>query len=140
MTDQVPVEIENYDEPWDRWFDNRIYPSPDGLAIFVREITARRRADDELRANQRAAEGRRAVLEAIASGTPLAGRLEMLVRLIEVESPGTLGSILLLDPDGVHMRHGAAPSLRASYIAAVDGEPIGPVAGSCGTAAYRTRW
>ena len=48
-----------------------------------------------------------------------------------------LGSILLLDPDGRHLRHGAAPSLPASYCEAIDGAEIGPCAGSCGTAAYQ---
>ena len=46
-------------------------------------------------------------------------------------------SILLLEEDGVHVRHGAAPRLPAEYIAAIDGQAIGPKAGSCGTAMYR---
>lgn len=47
-----------------------------------------------------------------------------------------LTSILLLDSDGKRLRHAAAPSLPQSYCAAIDGSEIGPVAGSCGTAAY----
>lgn len=77
------------------------------------------------------------VLEMIATGAPLPETLTTLVRLIEAQSPGMMGSILLLDEDGVHVRHGAAPSLPAEFIAAVDDQPIGPCAGSCGTAAYR---
>jgi two-component system, NarL family, sensor kinase len=50
-----------------------------------------------------------------------------------------LCSILLLDEDGVHARHGAAPSLPDCYVKAIDGSPIGPQAGSCGTAMYRGR-
>src|SRR5207244_10900137 len=48
-----------------------------------------------------------------------------------------LASVLLLDADGVHLRHGAAPSLPERYNRAVDGLAIGPSVGSCGTAAYR---
>jgi PAS domain S-box-containing protein len=48
-----------------------------------------------------------------------------------------LASILLLDEDGIHLRHGAAPSLPRAYSNAIDGAAIGPKAGSCGTAAYR---
>jgi PAS domain S-box-containing protein len=48
-----------------------------------------------------------------------------------------IGSVLLLAPDGVHVRHGAAPSLPPDYVRAVDGAPIGPRAGSCGTAMFR---
>ena len=39
--------------------------------------------------------------------------------------------------DGVHLRHGAAPSLPAAYCEAIDGIAIGPSVGSCGTAAFR---
>jgi len=81
--------------------------------------------------------GQKQVLEMIAIGTPLPETLTALVRLIEAQSPNMLGSILLLDEDGVHVRHAAGPSLPAEFVAAVDGQPIGPCAGSCGTAAYR---
>lgn len=49
LADQVPAFLEAYYEPWDRWFENRIYPSEDGLTIFFTEITARKHAEDELR-------------------------------------------------------------------------------------------
>lgn len=81
--------------------------------------------------------GQNRLLEMISNGTPLADVLAALVAFMEAQSIGMLGSILLLDPDGVHIRHGAAPSLPAEFIAAVDGQPIGPKAGSCGTAAFR---
>jgi hypothetical protein len=48
-----------------------------------------------------------------------------------------LCSILLFDADAGRLRHGAAPSLPADYCKLVDGLPIGPAAGSCGTATYR---
>jgi PAS domain S-box-containing protein len=82
-------------------------------------------------------DGHRKVLELIASGALLADTLQALVRFIEAQSPGMLCSILLLDAAGGRMRHGAAPSLPDSYNRAIDGEPIGPRAGSCGTAAWR---
>ena len=63
--------------------------------------------------------------------------LERLVRLIEQQSPGMRGSILLLDDDGVTLRHGAAPNLPAVYVRLVDGSRIGPMTGSCGTAVWR---
>lgn len=39
------IQFESHFEPWDRWFENRIYPSADGLAIFFTEITDRKRAE-----------------------------------------------------------------------------------------------
>lgn len=77
------------------------------------------------------------VLGMVARGFPLRDSLEALLRMIEARAQGMLSSILLMDPDGVHVRHGAAPSLPPGYMDAIDGAPIGPRAGSCGTAAYR---
>ncbi|MGI8687001.1 MAG: GAF domain-containing protein [Thermomicrobiales bacterium] len=82
-------------------------------------------------------EGQNHALEMIAQGSPLGEALEVLVRIIEEHSTdGTLVSILLLDDDGIHLRHGAAPSLPRAYSEAIDGIAIGATVGSCGTAAY----
>jgi len=76
----------------------------------------------------------------ITAGTPLHTTLTELVRVVESTSPaGVLASILLLDEDGRHLRHGAAPSLPEPYTEAIDGEAIGPEAGSCGTAAFHNK-
>ncbi|HYC42366.1 MAG TPA: EAL domain-containing protein [Noviherbaspirillum sp.] len=80
--------------------------------------------------------GQNRLLEMIALGAPQDEVLEKLILLIESQTPGMLGSVLLLDKDGVHVRHGAAPNLPIEYVRAVDGQPIGPSAGSCGTAMY----
>jgi GAF domain-containing protein len=66
----------------------------------------------------------------------LSNVLNDLLRAVEAQSDGMLASILLIDTDGEHLRHGAAPSLPAAYTQAIDGIKIGPGVGSCGTAAY----
>jgi hypothetical protein len=77
------------------------------------------------------------VLELAIGDAPLETTLNALIRIVETSSrTGVLGSILLLDADGKHLRHGAAPSLPPAYLDAIDGSEIGPCAGSCGTAAY----
>ncbi|MDE2149543.1 MAG: PAS domain S-box protein [Gammaproteobacteria bacterium] len=78
-------------------------------------------------------------LGAIAAGAPLKEVLEQIVCGIEDVLPQAIGSILLVDPDGVHLRHGAAPHLPPAFVAAIDGLASGPAVGSCGTAAYRRR-
>ncbi len=79
-----------------------------------------------------------AVLEQIVSDAPLSEVLTRLTRAAEQFSGGQmLASILLMDDDGRHLRHGAAPSLPTDYIKAIDGIEIGPSVGSCGTAAFR---
>jgi signal transduction histidine kinase len=81
--------------------------------------------------------GQSQILEMIAANAPLGQILEQLMLLIEAQSPGMLCSVLLLSDDGNHIRHGAAPSLPEEYVKAIDGAPIGPKNGSCGTAMYR---
>jgi PAS domain S-box-containing protein len=44
---------------------------------------------------------------------------------------------MLLDPESHRLRVGAAPRLPEAFVAAIEGQEIGPSAGSCGTAAYR---
>jgi two-component system, cell cycle sensor histidine kinase and response regulator CckA len=83
--------------------------------------------------------GENAILEMIALDAPLADVLDRLMRLTETRFEGLLASVLLLDPEGKRLRHAAAPSLPAAYMRAIDGTPIGPSVGSCGSAAYRKK-
>ena len=99
------------------WFE-------DGRFIHTRcittDITERKRAEILLAAQKRA-------LELIARGGPLESVLETLVRAFEDRSIyGALGALLLLDEDGRHLRHGAAPSLPEAYNRAIDGTRSAP--------------
>jgi len=77
------------------------------------------------------------VLELVAQRTPLPRVLTELTRAVEELADGMLASVLLLDEDGQHLRHGAAPSLPDTYTRGIDGIQIGPAVGSCGTAVHR---
>jgi PAS domain S-box-containing protein len=76
------------------------------------------------------------VLERIAAHGPLMETLDLLVLLVEAELPDALGSLLLLDADAGTLHAGSVRSLPAAYNAAIEGASIGPMAGSCGTAAF----
>jgi PAS domain S-box-containing protein len=80
--------------------------------------------------------GHNQVLEMMASGAPVKDVLTSLVLLIEAQSAGMICSVLLLDKDRIHIRHGAAPNLPEFYVKAIDGIPIEPRVGSCGTAMF----
>lgn len=101
-----------------------------GVVGIAHDITGRKKAD-LLR------DGQAQILEMIATGVPLEEVLGRLVLLMESQLTGIFGSVLLLDKDGKHLRHGAAPSLAKGYIKAIDGVAIGPKVGSCGTAVFR---
>lgn len=75
-------------------------------------------------------------LEAVARGEPLIAIMEALCRGVEAISPGSVCSVITATPERT-LKTLAAPSLPAEYCAAVDGAPIGPAAGSCGTSMYR---
>src|SRR5712675_741615 len=83
--------------------------------------------------------GQTRVLEMVAANVPLPEILTNLVLLMEAQAEGMLCSILVLTADGMRVRHGAAPSLPEAYVKAVNGAPIGPRNGSCGTAMYLKR-
>jgi len=93
------------------------------------DVTDRRRA-------ARLREEQVRLLRRITAGTPLSEVLADLISFIEAERPGLLGSVLLLDPDGQTLHHGAAPSLPDAYVERIDGLQIGAQAGSCGAAAF----
>ena len=75
-----------------------------------------------------------AILEMIAKGEPLAATVEQLCLRVEAAVPGITASVLILK--GGHLHTLAGPSLPLEYSAAIDGLEPGPLAGSCGTAAF----
>ncbi len=77
------------------------------------------------------------IIDLMASGAPLKETLVEIAHMVERLAPPALCSVLLLQPDGRHLRHGAGPSLPDAYNAAINDLEIGPSVGSCGTAAYR---
>ena len=77
------------------------------------------------------------IIDLMASGATLRDALSHIASLVERLAPPALCSILLLKPDGQHLRPAAGPSLPSAYVEAIDGIEIGPCAGSCGTAAFR---
>ena len=80
----------------------------------------------------------RRLVSDIAAGVSLSEVFDELLRSIEACSGmEMLGSILLLDKQGRHLQHCAAPSLPQAYNDAINQAEIGPAAGSCGTAVFR---
>lgn len=49
VREQTPCRLEAYYPPLERWFENRIYPSPEGLTIYFSDITDRKRSEEGLR-------------------------------------------------------------------------------------------
>lgn len=76
------------------------------------------------------------VLEGMVNEIPLSELMSLVCREVERIAPEVTATILAVDEQGlVHPL--AAPSMPAYIGQAIDGAPIGPNAGSCGTAAWR---
>jgi PAS domain S-box-containing protein len=126
-----------------RWCLLRAVPVRDALGHVVKwygtttDIEDRKRAEAALHWSEALLAGEKRVLEMIAKGEALPHILDALCRVVEEQSSDMLSSFLLLDVNGTHLRHGAAPRLPKSYLEAIDGVAIGPTGGSCITAAYR---
>ena len=106
-----------------------VHGKEQGLVGVVADIT------ENVWANRRQQQHNE-VMQLLLEKAPLSAVLDTMVRNVEAINPAMLCSILLLDAEGIHLRHGAAPSLPAFYTQALDGTRIGPDVGSCGAAAF----
>jgi PAS domain S-box-containing protein len=124
----------------------------DGSILWVREVARVAQSSTEetvmlvtcedvteRKINEQLLATEKRILEKIASDAPLQEVLTRICQMVEELLDGVHCSILLLDRDGLYLRHGAAPSLPEAYVHAIDGMAIGQAVGSCGTAAFMRR-
>ncbi|MBD2439225.1 ATP-binding protein [Nostoc sp. FACHB-110] len=45
LREQKPIQFEYFYPTWNRWYENRVYPSPEGLTVFAADITERKQAE-----------------------------------------------------------------------------------------------
>jgi diguanylate cyclase (GGDEF)-like protein/PAS domain S-box-containing protein len=109
---------------------NLVYDDAPAVQAVVRDITERKRAE-QLQL------GQNRVLNMVATGVELPEILREIALFIEAQSDHGLCSILLLDPDGTTLSNGVSPSLPDTYTREIDGLPVAPSSGSCGTAIFR---
>ncbi|MBI5431882.1 MAG: MASE1 domain-containing protein [Planctomycetes bacterium] len=100
------------------------------VLCLLRDVTRRRRTE-------RLLVWEAEVLELVATGKASSEVLGRLLRGIEELSVGGHGSVLLLE--GTRLYQASPNSLPAAYNAQIEGVEIGPLVGSCGTAAYHGR-
>ena len=74
-------------------------------------------------------------LEMVTAGKSMAEILAALCQLVESTGDGCYCSVVLVDPSGTRLEHGAAPSLPASFISSIIGRPVNVDSGPCAMAA-----
>ncbi|WP_276373666.1 PAS domain S-box protein [Chryseolinea sp. H1M3-3] len=129
MIEQVDVHTEFYYEPFNIWLEYHIYPSPDGVSAFIRNITEtkRRKSISELEKN---------IFEFYTnSETPIEEILTLLLNGLQRIHPHMLCSILKVKNDKLFTW--VSPHLPSEFNQAIDGIPVG--SGSCGVAAQTKR-
>ena len=133
-----PYEIEHRIRRADgvyRWFDVHGLPLKDRQGRVRRWCVMETDIDDRKRAEALLA-GEKRFLEMVARGESMSEILEALCQLVEDTASGCYCSVVLVDPSGTHLEHGAAPSLPASFIDSIIGRPVNAESGPCAMAAY----
>jgi PAS domain S-box-containing protein len=112
------------------YFDVNAYPSQQGLFVYFKDITHRKKQEMLLSLEKE-------VLELNTNpSASLRNTVDYFLEGMEKLNPGMYCSVLLLDESGRHIKHLSAPRLPVNYIKLIDGLEIGPDVGSCGTAMY----
>ncbi|HEY9279579.1 MAG TPA: EAL domain-containing protein [Eoetvoesiella sp.] len=83
--------------------------------------------------------GQNKILKLIAQDHSMEETLEALVIFSQEQIDNTIASIVMLTPDGKRIGSCIAPNLPSAYKNVLINIPIGPEAGSCGTAMYHNR-
>jgi PAS domain S-box-containing protein len=108
-----------------------------GLAVDIDDRKRDEEADiDDRKRAEALLAGEKRILEMVAGGHPMPEILDALCRLVEQAAGGCHCSVVLVDPSGTRLEHGAAPSLPASFIDSIIGRPVNVDAGPCAMAAY----
>ena len=118
-----------------RWFQSRGFPLRDTNGHIVRWYNLLIDIDERKRAEELLAEEKR-FLAMVARGDSMSAILEALCLRVETTASGCYCSIVLVDASGTRLEYGAAPSLPASFIAAIVGRPVSVEAGPSAMAAY----
>lgn len=129
LTKKTAIQFEEYYAAENIWLEVNIYPYDTGLSIFFKDITENRRLKELERIEKEFLE-RNAHTNSI-----LETNLDFYLKEIEHIHTGMLCSVLKLK--GNQLYNWSSPSLPKSYCAAIEGVTIAPLAGSCGTAAYK---
>jgi PAS domain S-box-containing protein len=94
------VHFESYYPPLDTWFETHAYPSDDGLAIYIRSINERKRAEDQLRVHARQQASVAVLGERALAGLDIGALLDLAVRTVADTLGVEYAKVLELQPEG----------------------------------------
>lgn len=109
--------------------DLRDNPSVGGLILNVRDITERKRSDEEMHNHLR-------VLDALANGAPLDDILGQLASSIDQTNAGAHAAIIRIDSERC-VKSALGPEVDADLLNSIEGQILSPNMGCCGAAIER---
>jgi PAS domain S-box-containing protein len=131
---EMEARLRRFDGEY-RWFLFRTCPLADASGQVVKWCGLNTDIDEQKRAESLLA-GEKRFLEMVAGGHSMSEILEALCHLVESTASGCYCSVVLVDPTGTHLEHGAAPSLPPSFITSIIGRPVNVDSGPCAMASY----
>jgi PAS domain S-box-containing protein len=118
-----------------RWFQFRAFPLRDieGRIVLwhLLQTDIHEQKEAEFLLN-----GEKKLLEMVATGRTTSSILDALCHLVEETATGCYCSVVLIDPSGARLEHGAAPSLPGSFVSSIVGRAVNAESGPCAMAAY----
>lgn len=130
LVEKKPLSLEFFSKRFDIWFEVSAFPSAQGLFIYFRDITKRKRQEMLLALEKEALEMNARHQASLKNTT------DFLISGLERAFPGMLCSVLVKQDDADKLETLSAPSIPKAFSEAVNGIAIGPNAGSCGTAMH----
>jgi PAS domain S-box-containing protein len=126
----VPSSVQFFNSYLNKWLRLNIYPYKNDITFLVRDITS-------IKVQQLILALEKSVLESNASATILLPQtIDELLTGVEEIFPDMYCSVLEVDDAQEKIYHLSGPRLPREYTSKIDGAPIGPKAGSCGTSVY----
>jgi formate hydrogenlyase transcriptional activator len=131
---EIEARLRRYDGDY-RWFLFRVEPVRDNHGNIFKWYGANTDIEDRKRAEALLA-AEKQTLEMIANGACLPDILEKLCETIDAQSSDVKSAVMLMNPDGMHLRPAAGPRFPKEWLEAITPVKIGPCVGSCGSAAF----
>src|SRR5258707_4054901 len=131
---EIEARLRRYDGDY-RWFLFSVDPVRDKHGNLSKWYGANTDIEDRKRAEALLA-AEKQTLEMIANGACLPDILEKLCETIDAQSSEVKSAVMLMDPDGMHLRPAAGPRFPKEWLEAITPVKIGPCVGSCGSAAF----
>lgn len=115
-----PMHFEAAGPGLQKWFETHVYPSDDGISVYLRDITARKESEQEIQRKLRQMQVIHQLAEAMGSARQLEEIYEEALTGLCNAVEADRSSILVFDEQGV-MRFKAWRGLSEEYRKAVDG-------------------